>query len=60
MNNVKLNSAIAKNYEKSMHLTETSSGFMLESESACTEYNFKVCPVQTNTSCKKNPEKITV
>ena len=34
---VKMNSAIVKNHEQIMHLTETSSGFKLVSESACTK-----------------------
>ena len=34
---IEINSAIVKNHEQIMHLTETSIGFILVSTSACTE-----------------------
>ena len=40
---VKTNSAVAKNHEKLMHLTELSNEFILGSESSCTEIFLKVC-----------------
>ena len=39
LNIVQINSVIAKNHEKIMHLTETFIGFILGSEAPCTELN---------------------